>query len=192
MALITIGAAENDDAETVMEHFEDALFELNTYFMRRAFIPKLSSIRRKRLMELAEAAETLQLEFLKNGTPESEQDQSSERIKGRSDSHGAVQLAAVVERYNAYEARIKQKLANSTDPRLSISLYQDWERICEAFAQQFCEAYEQQFGKMNPDPEAKLSDLMIFNELDNKWDAEVDGPDALMHRYYSRLLKILA
>lgn len=187
MALVTIGASENDDAETLMEHFEDALFELNTYFMRRAFIPKLSSIRRKRLLELSEAAETLQLALSQNGTSQGEQFESSEPINRPSDSEGAVQLALLVERYNAYEARIKQKLANSADPRLSISLYQDWERICETFAQQFCQAYEQQFGKMEPDPEAKLSDFMIFNELDNNWDSE---PNALMHRYYSRLLKI--
>lgn len=189
MALITIGASENDDVETLMEHFEDALFELNTYFMRRAFIPKLSAIRRKRLLDLSDAAETLQLALSQNGPSENDQDQSSELLKRPSDFQEGVQLASLVEHYNAYEARIKQKLANSADPRLSINLYQDWERICESFAQQFCEAYEQQFGKMEPDPEAKLSDLMIFNELDNNWEKE---PDTLMHRYYSRLLKIRA
>lgn len=189
-AMITIGASEQDDLESMMERWEDTLFELNTYFMRRAFIPKLASTRRKKLQELSEAGAALQLGLLQSGSEADEQGRLIELTDSPYHTSVGFDIASLVERYNSFEAGIKQKLANSADPDSSIRLYKAWEESCEAFAQQFCDAYEHKFGRLNPDPEAKLSDFMIFNELDNTWEATSVGPGTLKHRYYSRLLKI--
>jgi len=183
-ALILIGAdAESrEDTEALTDLLGDAVFEHATYFMRRAFIPKLAEARIRKLGHLREAAAVLGLSANAQA-PDTAISQVPEALEK------AENLEAILQSYHKREAEIKQTLSAAEHPEVAEAAYKTWVTLCISFAEKFCDRYESQFPELNPDPEAKLSEYADFNEVAASLKAG-GGEGSALHRYYSRLFKI--
>lgn len=183
-ALILIGAdAESrEDTEALTELLEDAVFEHATYFMRRAFIPKLAEARIRKLGHLREAAAVLGLSANAE-VPDAVPDPAI------SDLAEAESPKTILQIYHKRESEIKQILSAAERPEVAEAAFKTWVALYLAFAEKFCDRYEAQFPELSPDPEAKLSEYADFNEVSLSLKSG-GGEGSALHRYYSRLFKI--
>lgn len=186
-ALILLGAEATDDDEQLLECLEEAVFTLANYFMRREFIPALAAVKRKKLEKLTEAAEVLTIDSNERGE---NCGQLSSDITPKMADQKFLSLLGILEYYHKQEAQIKHKLANSLSPWTAAQIYAAWESLYLDFGSLFCSQYEMDYGKLEVDSNVKLNEnfdysLLKAELLDKSSDAHQ------LHRYYSRLRKIL-
>ena len=183
-ALLLIGAdPEHDpDREDLEDMLGDAVFEEARYFMRRAFIPKLADARIRKLNLLCEAQITLLHREARANAAEADGPENN--------FSDAKDLETVTEIYHRGEAWAKRMLSAAEDPAAAALYYEYWIELHDRFAHRFCTLYEAAFPGRTPENGAKLSENIDFNEVRADLNAE-NRPDGALHRYYSRLKKMI-
>ncbi len=182
-ALLLIRAVGTEDRSQLMELWEDAVFEINTYFFRRPFIPKLAMVKSSKLDELHSAGISLGFVTAKEQPLETTNpyDQLYERLNS---------IPALIRTYNEEESRLKTALSNTSQPKDAMAIYLKWIGIYTAYAQAFTETYEKEPFAVHAIGDLKLSDTinddLLMVELDNQSALK---PELL--KLYSRLKKTL-
>ncbi len=173
-------APDESDLSVIRDALDDKVFELATYFLNRAFLPRLAGVRIKRLNELMAAEEALTNEKI-NGT--STQDKIITFSESTSD------LKKLITAYNQVESRIKQTLSRADSPAEVIKAYENWIRVFKTYAIRFAEIYPGNPFAKAADPDVKISSQVNMMEiLEELHGNSVEKP--LLHREFSRLKKL--
>ena len=185
-ALLLLGVGEDEDPspEVLYEKLEDAVFEACTFFMMRAFVPKLAEIRIQQLRKFHEASVVLGLATNEMFAPENPDKNIGET------PYATMELHAWMEAYHLREAAIKQELSASVTPAQGVMAYQRWIDEFFRYAEGFCRLFAERHPGLAPDPAAKLTATDDFNDIKKELSGtpSMGGP---LHRHYSRLRKIL-
>ncbi len=194
LSMLSLTADPNGEvgADAAAEALEDALFEENQFFMRRAFIPALVSVRCRKIERLDAAAEALghhwegaDKEALRDLYPSSE---AGEESWAWQQSQAAT---SIYSGYQQWEGRVKRRLSTALSAAASTALYRLWELGFCAYAERFCKVVEAEHSGISPDASVKMSGLSDPTALLEALRAGSNGPVAKeLLEYYSRLKKI--
>ncbi len=173
-------APDETDASVFRDALDDKVFEHATYFLNRAFLPKLAAVRIKRLEELIAAEDVL------IGTPLSG---ISQKEKENTFSENPADLQNLIRSYNRQEAIIKQSLARADAASAVIETYEDWIRLFNAHALKFAEMYPNQPFAKEADSGVKISSQVNMMEMLEELNGDsIEKP--LVHQEFSRLKKL--
>lgn len=185
LLLLGVGQDEDHSPEVLYEKLEDAVFEACTFFMMRAFVPKLAEIRIGQLSKLHEASVVLGL-----AVHEARSGQAPIANEESASKDGVGELHIWMEAYHLMEASIKQELSAAVLPSQGVRAYRKWIQEFLLYAEGFCNVFAERHPDLHPDPMAKLTATEDFNEI----KSELHGtplPGGPLHRHYSRLRKVL-
>jgi hypothetical protein len=171
-ARMVLDASASANKEDILEAYEEAVFEQASFFMRRAFIPKLAKARIVKLERIGLASKSLGLDVTHKDQPILI-DFSS--VKGHQE---------VLEVYNRGETHIKLGLANTSSAAEAVRLFESWIELFNTYADyfiSFCEIPEKDFVHV------KLTEAPIFVEFTNSSEVE---KKQLISRECARLIKL--
>ncbi len=180
-ALLLLGADDNTDATTLTDKLEDAVFGHASYFLKRAFLPKLAEIKKVKLQELMAVGDVLNL------TPTDQL--SSFTFNDQKRYAGITTLSELLIEYHHRESLIKTSIANAVRADFAHRTYSQWIYVFRAFAERFIEMYETSEFYTPADASVKQSQhvdmMLIINELNSNNSHKPE-----LHKLYSWLCKL--
>jgi hypothetical protein len=171
-ARLILGADASADSEDLIDAYEEAVFELASFFMRRTFIPKLAKAKISKLQKVGEVARFFEIDLSKIDEPS-----FSFSFENLSDHRSVIQA------YNQAEMKIKLKLSSTSSYTEALSLYASWIQLFNE--------YSKAFLKLCVGSEiinVKLTEAPIFVEFQNASEAE---RQELIRRECARLKKMI-
>jgi hypothetical protein len=180
-ALLLLGAAVNTDKSTLIERLEDEVFIHASFFLKRAFVPKLAKIKMQKLQELSQAADLLELNEDNNST--------AIEIYDNWANLKPATLSELLRNYHQTESSIKTSLANAIKADYAVKLYAEWLKAFAAFAENFSRLYKRSAYYIIPDATTKQSQtvdvMLVISELESN-----DNHKPELHKLYSWLCKV--
>jgi hypothetical protein len=176
-----LGLSESEsDHNLIQDAYEDRIFELTNFFMRRAFGPKLANSKIQRLASLQAIAVDLNL---------NKSDVNSGRRFDIRSEMNQDSMTELVLSYHKLESELKRYLVSTLDATEAIRLYERWIYLFESFADAFIGHYEQSVFALPLDEEVKLTEQIDATALIAEI-SDVDGPKKTLHKAYSRFKKL--
>ena len=156
-ARLVLGVNASADSEDILEAYEEAVFEQASFFMRRAFIPKLAKARILKLEKIELSAMALGLDPDQNVAVVLDHDFSA------AENH-----QEVLETYNRAETKIKLTLANTSSVTEAIGAFRTWMELFEAYARAFLSFCEKRGDQIS----VRLTEAPIFVDYKNSSDGD--------------------
>jgi hypothetical protein len=173
-AFLILGIKEAGDPE---DAYEEAVFTQASFFMRRAFLPKLARARIQRLQDIQEAAKALNLNL----------DKESAEIPVIDEPLGDAPPAEWVKWYNQQEGKVKKPLANTRSAREAIALFEIWITVFEFYRQGFISGFEKYHDPSASLKNVKLAEASVFTTLAG---AQGEEREKILLEEYSRLKRL--
>lgn len=150
-ARLILGVSRESDQEEIREHYEEAVFEQASFFMRRTFLPFLADKRIKKLELINTAVRSLGLETFGKSLSGSDFQTLPETYT----------LSELLSEYNKAQNQIKLILANATDGEEAICALRSWKSLFEEYASRFFKLYSARENQLEA---VKISHAPIFDE----------------------------
>jgi hypothetical protein len=180
-ALITLklSVEDNHDDEVIKDAYEESVFDQATYFMRRAFIPKLALRRIKVLEDLDSAMAVL-------GISTSDSSPDLNQIDALDNLYNINNISNLIRYYGELESSLKLTLSNSQNSITAIKAYESWIEAHAIYGSKFVE-----IGKLNElpfDEAVSMSETIQMSDLINELNSS--GSREILIKEYSRLRKL--
>lgn len=173
-----MGISDSDslDLDTIEEQYEEEVFKITSFFLNRAFIPKLARAKIERLYKLQDA-----YAYLSGG-----ENAATSDTKIDFDFHSLASLQQLIAEEQKAEMRLKLALSNAqTAESATIALHQ-WIQMME----QYAECFIRLFPKLETEtPNVPMTQIVDYGAL----LAEIKNGtlDGLAVQEYARLTRII-